>query len=185
MQLTLLPPDQITPDELNAKAAELGKEGAKLAQTAAKMVEIAIDLGGMLEAKAAQVERAGGSWLKWQEAHLSFSRQSADNYSRLYRRRDEISEALQGGMVSSLRQALAILSKEPGLETPLLPGIDLLPASGKAAPQIGSYFKSFWRAIAKHPPETWGEGEKSEFLIDLAERERIRKEKGWELPASV
>lgn len=37
--------------------------------------------------------------------------------------------------------------------------------------------------VRPNPPAKWGERERSEFLLDLAERELIRKRQGWDLPA--
>lgn len=49
--------------------------------------------------------------------------------------------------------------------------------------KVKSTLASFWGVCAKRPPEKWKQEEKQAFLRDLADREQIRRERGWELPA--
>lgn len=48
--------------------------------------------------------------------------------------------------------------------------------------RLKAAISGFWKAITKNPPEKWDGEERKEFLVDLAGRERIRRERGWELP---
>lgn len=60
-----------------------------------------------------------------------------------------------------------------------------IPACVKTTPgpsKLQAALFRFWRAIRNRPPEKWEREERQEFLLDLAERERLRKKQGWELP---
>jgi hypothetical protein len=175
----IIPPGEITAATINKKALELGQAGARLMRTGAEMVTIAIELGRLLEAKAAIIADAGSSWLDWQEENLEFSRQSADNYRKLFRNREAITGAMARGQVGSIRQALAILSKEPGMETPELPGIEPKPPAVKTV-KTECVFSRLWK-IFKEPSKAPRE-EREAFVIHTAEACRIAKENNWALP---
>lgn len=176
--LIQLSADQITPEKINAKAYELGQAGARLLAAGTEMVQKAVELGALLETKAAQVERVGGNWVEWQEFHLEFSRQSADNYRKLFRNREAIANALAEGKINSIRQALAILVKEPGMEQPALPG---MAAEKPSVPgtKTESIFSRLWRVFKE--PQKAPEPERKAFILHTSEAVRVCRENGWEL----
>ena len=48
--------------------------------------------------------------------------------------------------------------------------------------KVKTAISAFWKALSKRPPEIWQQEEREDFLIDLAQRDKIRQENGWELP---
>lgn len=137
-------------------------------------------VGGMLLKK--KQETAGG-WLAWLEANCPEI--SARTAQRLIKIHQIMADASRGthklelpARLDSIRGLYdALQADKNGPEETQTK----TKQETKPSPLI-SALSGFWRVITKRPPEKWEAEERQEFLIDLAEREKVRRKNGWDMP---
>lgn len=171
----------ITAEEINRLALELGELGNQLVETGVAMVTKGIQLGEALTIKKAEIDRLQpGTWVMWCAENLEFSERSIRNYRNLYADRQRVADGIESGQVTSLRTAIALLSSDEGgkWETKHFGAIP----EKEQTTKLGRVMAKFWSVFHRTPLTKWGDRERDEFLVDLAERERIRKQQGWNLP---
>lgn len=168
--------DPVTAEQINQAFEQTLLALKSVAQATREFSMKCVVTGELLKAKKAEFPPRGG-WLEWLEKNCpDISRNTADRLMK-------IADYCSGGnimpplpeRISSVRDLHeALFPKEPEDKE-----------NGKPAEQpsrVVAALSRFWGAITRRPPNTWDEMERTEFLTDLAERERIRKENGWDLP---
>src|SRR6476619_6513834 len=97
---------------LNA-VSEINRLHGEICQAARTTIEKAVRIGELLSAQKAGLQH--GQWLPWLHANVKFSRQTADNYRRIYEKREEL-KLLNVGNLSDAYRLLASDKDEPDTE---------------------------------------------------------------------
>lgn len=87
---------------------EINRLHAEICEAARTTIEKAIRIGELLTEQKASLKH--GEWLPWLKENVGFSRQTADNYRRLYEKRDDL-KLLN---VGNLTEAYQLLSEPKG-----------------------------------------------------------------------
>ncbi len=179
----------ISADEINQLAIELGELGNTLVDVGVATVRKALEVGEALTIKKAEIDRdAPGTWVAWCAENLKFTYRSAVTYRDLYADVKRVSHGLETGDITSLRTAMALVYKERGTDKP----VETVQCYGavkepEEAPdpslaKMKGALDRFRSWLFKNPDKSWTPKVRDEFLIDLAGRERIRRQNGWDLP---
>lgn len=174
----------VTAEQIN-QAFELAVSSLKdVAEKTREFVIRCVTAGELLKTKRAEFPPRAG-WYDWLEKNCpDVSRRTCDrliHIANLYR-----SDA--SGMMPALPDRLSSVedlylalkgAAEENAGNENTGGKSTEPAPSRVVAALSR----FWGAITRRPPATWDEIERSEFLTDLAEREKIRKENGWDLPS--
>lgn len=136
-----------------------------------------VECGNALEQKKAGM--MFGEWLPWLETNCPEI--SHDTAARLMSIAKNYTDAATlPDRIESVRGLYLVLKKSAETTEGGTPAT--APETPAKPSKICSAIARFWGAIKRHQPECWHAEERQEFLTDLAERERIRRKQGWELP---
>jgi Protein of unknown function (DUF3102) len=108
-------PVEVTANENGAVALsgvviEINRLHAEICQAARTTIDKAIRIGELLAEQKEALKH--GEWLPWLKANVEFSRQTADNYRRVYEKREDI-KLLSVGNLTDAYRLLASGTDEP------------------------------------------------------------------------
>jgi Protein of unknown function (DUF3102) len=86
---------------LSGPIIEINRLHAEICQAARTTIEKAIRIGELLTEQKATLKH--GEWLPWLKANVEFSRQTADNYRRVYEKREDIKLLNVGNLTDAYR----------------------------------------------------------------------------------
>jgi len=166
----------ITAEDINRAFDNSLEELSAFGQSSQELFKSWVIVGRLLAAKRKEFPPRAG-WYEWLATNCTdISRQTCDRLmgiAELYRSNPSgIKLDVQCRSIEGL-----YLAMKGQTETPTKEKSDTPPPS-----RVIASLARFWTAITRRPASEWDETERSEFLTDLAERERIRKENGWDLP---
>lgn len=120
----LIPPGEITDEQISEKANQMAEALRKMVEGGVAFVVRGVEMGGLLETKRAQLGN-DDAFSSWFARTIPFSRQSGDNYRKLWKGRHEVRKGIEEGVINSIRTALKILDGEPRDNNQAsLPGLD-------------------------------------------------------------
>ena len=87
--------------EISGAASEINRLHGEICQAARTTIEKAIRIGELLTEQKAGLKH--GEWLPWLKANVEFSRQTADNYRRVYEKREDLKLLNVGNLTDAYR----------------------------------------------------------------------------------
>jgi len=170
---------------INKLATEIGELSSAIVRDGTRLVYKYLEIGEALTTKKSEVDKfTPGAWVSWCNENLNFSKDSEERYRSLFRNSARVRKGLEDGEIVSLRTAIAVIEQEAAEG-----GDDGKPSTKPAKAEemvepttkLGRAMAKFWSVIHRNPPEKWNSDERNDFLIDLAEREGLRRKQGWKV----
>jgi hypothetical protein len=183
---TSLIDEQVTAEEINLAFAATLSALKCVASATRDFAKECIHTGTLLRDKRAEFPPRGG-WVDWLENHCpEISRMTAHRLitiSETVTVKNDVVAYVSGGRRMELPDRLSSVREfHESLFPALLADESRQPSTGEqkqSTSKLVSVMARFWGAITRRPPESWDELERHEFLIDLAERDKIRRKQGW------
>ncbi|MBE2180295.1 MAG: hypothetical protein IAE97_07470 [Chthoniobacterales bacterium] len=172
----------VTAAEISEAYAKAAHSLVGVATASEQFVAACVTAGSMLRAKRDEIKT---DWLRWLAENCpEISQPTASRLMTISARYSRGNSPQLPDRLSSIRALYDTLQEtaEAGKKNDKAKAVKKDNAAS-AAKAIKNAISGFWEAVTKRPPKDWSEDERYGFLTDLAAREKIRDEHGWQLPA--